>query len=222
MRIGFERQRLMGFFITFEGGEGSGKSTQARILAQRLRAAGRDVVMTREPGGTPLAERVRKRLLAEAPNLSPVEQAILFAAARADHVEQVIAPAVARGEWVVCDRFADSTHVYQGAAGANMPLVEALRTVAVGDCEPHLTLVMDCPVDVGRGRVAARAGQDDPFDRDADAVQQARRDGFIALAKREPERCLLVDASQSRDAQSKVIWNGVQDRLVRPPLAHAD
>ena len=212
----------MGFFITFEGGEGSGKSTQARILAQRLRAAGREVVMTREPGGTPLAERVRERLLAEAPKLSPEEQAVLFAAARADHVERVIAPAIERGKWGVCDRFADSTHVYQGAAGANMALVEALRSIAVGECEPHLTFVMDCPVDVGRARVAARTGQDDPFDRDGDAVQQARREGFIALAEREPGRCILVDASQSRDAQSEAIWNGVQDRLVRPPMARAD
>ena len=155
-----------GRFITFEGGEGAGKSTQVQRLAARLKAAGREVVTTREPGGSPGAESIRDIVLrGEADRWSPVTETLLMYAARRDHVERVIRPALERGAWVVCDRFADSTRAYQGAAGGTDPaLIAALETHILEDTRPDLTLVFDLPVEVGLERAYARAGAEMRFE----------------------------------------------------------
>ena len=149
---------MAGRFITFEGGEGAGKSTQIRHLATRLAANGISVVTTREPGGTPNAEAIRRLLLdGFAKTLGPEGEAMLFAAARTDHVDNKIRPALAAGQWVLCDRFTDSTEVYQGiTGGVPMPLLRALERVSVGTTRPDLTFILDVPVDVGLARAAAR------------------------------------------------------------------
>lgn len=201
-------------FITLEGGEGAGKSTQARTLAQRLRAKGRDVLVTREPGGSPWAEKLRAGLISEKGRaLDPSEQAILFAAARADHVDTVIKPALRDGQWVVCDRFVDSTDAYQGTAGAPASLMALLRSVAVGDAMPDLTFVLDLPPDIGRERAAGRDALD-PFERDSLAVQEARREAFLAIAASSPDRCVVVDATASHDEIADAIWVVVRERLM--------
>lgn len=208
-----------GKFITFEGGEGGGKSTQARALAQSLRARGLEVVLTREPGGSPWAERLRAALLTEAGRaLAPVEQAILFAAARADHMDTVILPALAEGRWVVCDRFADSTEAYQGALGTSPAALELLKTVAVGATQPNLTFVLDLPPEVGLARAAERDVLD-PFEADTLAVHEARRAVFLDIAAREPHRCVLVDATAGPDEIGAAIWTVVRERLLGTPAA---
>lgn len=209
-----------GKFITLEGGEGAGKSTQARTLAQRLRAKGRDVLVTREPGGSAFAERLRASLISEKGRaLDPSEQAILFAAARGDHVDTVIQPALSDGQWVVCDRFVDSTEAYQGAAGAPPSLMALLKSVAVGDTMPDLTFVLDLPPELGRARAEGRDVLD-PFERDSLTVQEARREAFLAIAASNPDRCVVVDATVSQDEIADAIWIVVRERLM-PGLTFA-
>ncbi len=206
-------------FITFEGGEGAGKSTQIRRLAERLRATGRDVVTTREPGGSPTAEVIRDFLLSgRARPLGTVGEAWLFAAARLDHVVATIRPALARGAVVLCDRFADSTRVYQGAAGGiDAGLIDHLETVAVDGTTPDLTLVIDVPVEVGLGRVALRSGTaPDRFEADDVAVHEARRRAFLAVAAFDPARCVVVDGSRGVDEVAAEIAAVVADRLAGP------
>lgn len=206
---------LRGSFITLEGGDGGGKSTQARVIAQRLRAKGKDVLLTREPGGSPWAERLRDALITpKGRALASTEQAILFAAARADHVDTVIEPALAAGRWVICDRFCDSTEAYQGSGGASSGLTDLLRTIAVGRTMPDLTLILDLPPALGRERVMGRDALD-PFEADDMAVQEARRAAFLQIAKRDGERCIVVDASLPREDVSTSIWRAVVRRLVR-------
>lgn len=206
---------LRGSFITLEGGDGGGKSTQARVIAQRLRAKGKDVLLTREPGGSPWAERLRDALITpKGRALASTEQAILFAAARADHVDTVIEPALAAGRWVICDRFCDSTEAYQGSGGASSGLTDLLRTIAVGRTMPDLTLILDLPPALGRERVMGRDALD-PFEADDMAVQEARRAAFLQIAKRDGERCIVVDASLPREDVSTAIWRAVVRRLVR-------
>ncbi len=203
-----------GKFITLEGGEGGGKSTQARALAQSLRMKGLEVVLTREPGGSPWAERMRKALLTqEGRALAPVEQAIMFAAARADHVDTVILPALAEGRWVVCDRFADSTEAYQGPLGTPAEVLELLKMVAVGPTRPDLTFVLDLPPQVGLARAAEREALD-PFEADELAVHEARRAVFLDIAAREPHRCVVVDATAAPDEIGAAIWSVVRERLL--------
>nr|WP_293423993.1 dTMP kinase [Phreatobacter sp.] len=190
-----------GRFITLEGGEGAGKSTQARRLADYLKSRGIDVVLTREPGGSPGAEILRHVLLgggAEA--FGPETETLLFAAARRDHLNVTILPALARGAWVICDRFADSTRVYQGHAG-RVPndFVLAVERVTVGDDRPDLTLVLDLPAKVGLARVASRGGATDRFEKEDIAFHNKLRQGFRALVRAEPDRCKLIDASQDAD-----------------------
>ncbi|MDQ0506956.1 dTMP kinase [Xanthobacter agilis] len=205
-----------GLFITLEGGEGTGKSTQARLLAAHLRARGRRVVETREPGGSAGAEAVRHVLLSGAAEpLGPRVEALLFAAARADHVAVLIAPALAAGTVVVCDRFMDSTRVYQGVVGHVEPeLLRGLERVCV-KARPDLTLVLDVPPEVGLGRAAARGkgAVADRFEREGLAYHGAVRDAFLALAAAEPERCAVVDATPAAEAVAVRIAALVDARL---------
>lgn len=204
-----------GRFITFEGGEGAGKSTQVQRLAARLCAESREVVTTREPGGSPGAESIRDLVLrGEADRWSPVTETLLMYAARRDHVERVIRPALARGAWVVCDRFADSTRAYQGAAGGTDPaLISALERHVVEDTRPDLTLVFDLPPEVGLERAHARAGAEMRFESKGLAFHQRLREGFRAIAAAEPDRCVLIDAAVSMDAVEVAVWAAVQERL---------
>ena len=207
---------MAGRFITFEGGEGAGKSTQIKRLADRLLSLRHQVVVTREPGGTPTAESIRTVLLSGAgEQLGPDGEAVLFAAARADHVDRVIRPALRTGKWVLCDRFADSTRVYQGVGGgADAEILEALERVAVGRTQPDLTLILDVPVEIGLARAAKRSGGPDRFERDDLAVHEARRQAFLAIAAAEPDRCVIIDASRTEDSTAEAIWKAVSARLL--------
>jgi len=204
-----------GRFITFEGGEGAGKSTQLKRLAARLEAAGKDVVATREPGGSPGAESIRDLVLnGAADRWSPVTETLLMYAARRDHIERVIAPALARGAWVVCDRFADSTRAYQGAAGGTDPaLIAALETHILQDVRPDLTLIFDFPPQMGLERATARPGAEMRFESKGMAFHERLREGFLAVAKAEPGRCAVIDARGSIEAVEAAVWAAVQDRL---------
>ena len=206
-----------GRFITLEGGEGAGKSTQQRRLVARLQATGLAVVATREPGGSPRAEEIRTLVLSgAAERLGPTAEALLFAAARADHLDKTIRPALARGDWVVCDRFADSTRAYQGAAGGIDPhVLQALERIVVGDTRPDLTLVLDLPVETGLARAKARRGSGgvDRFEGEPQAFHEALRRAFTVIAAREPERCALIDASGSEDEVAAAVWTAVAGRL---------
>ncbi len=193
-----------GRFVTFEGGEGTGKSTQSKRLAEALKARGRDVVMTREPGGSPTAEAIRGLLLSgRARPLGVLGEAYLFAGARIDHVAELIEPSLRGGAWVICDRFADSSRVYQGAAGG-LPaeVVDGLVDAAIGSTIPDLTIVIDVPVEIGLARVHHRAEGADRFESDSVAIHEARRQGFLGLAERFPERCVVIDGSRDKDAVS--------------------
>lgn len=187
---------MSGRFITFEGGEGVGKSTQVARLAERLREAGLEVVATREPGGTPAAETLRNLVLGGAVARFGAEaEALFMAVARADHVDRVIRPALARGAWVISDRFVDSTRVYQGAAdGVNEDLIDRLETTATGGLMPDLTIMLDLDAETGVAR-AGQVGGPDRFERDRLDVHRRRREAFLDIARRHPERCVVVDAS---------------------------
>lgn len=212
-----------GRFITFEGGEGSGKSTQARRLAERLRGQGLDVLLTREPGGSPFAEQIRGLLLGGtlAPH-PPVAEALLFSAARADHLASAIRPALAAGRWVICDRFADSTRVYQGAAGGVAPeTLDTLERLVVGETMPDLTIILDIDARAGLARATSRreaieGSEIDPFESRALAFHERLRAGYLEIAAREPRRCVRVDASAFLDAISESIWSAVAARLLQP------
>jgi dTMP kinase len=216
---------MRGKFITFEGGEGTGKSTQAGLLAHKLEALGLGVLLTREPGGSPGAEIIRHVLLSGAAKpLGADAEAMLFAAAREDHVRCTIEPALAAGKWVVCDRFADSTRVYQGALGqVDRRLIKGLERVSIGDLLPDLTLVLDVPIDVALERLALRRGGAAPDRFEAENVEfhQKLREAFRALAADEPERCVIIDASVPRVQVAKDIWDSVQAKLdpATAPLA---
>jgi dTMP kinase len=208
---------MRGKFITFEGGEGTGKSTQAALLAHKLESQGLSVLLTREPGGSPGAEIIRHVLLSGAAKpLGADAEAMLFAAAREDHVRCTIAPALAAGKWVVCDRFADSTRVYQGALGqVDRRLIKGLERVSIGDLSPDLTLILDVPVDVALERRALRRGGAAPDRFEAENVEfhEKLRAAFRALAVDEPERCVIIDASVPRVQVAKDIWDTVQAKL---------
>jgi dTMP kinase len=208
---------MRGRFISFEGGEGAGKSTQAGLLAQRLRELGINVVVTREPGGSPGAEIIRHVLLSGgAKPFGPDAEAILFAAARADHVAGTIAPALERGDWVICDRFIDSTRVYQGVLGEVDPrIIRGLERLAVGDTMPELTLVLDVPPKAGLERAAARRGTAaaDRFESEAAEFHTKLRRAFQALVKSEPARCVMIDTRRPKQKVADQIWEIVQTRF---------
>ena len=198
-----------GRFITFEGGEGAGKSTQARRLAERLRGLGHEVVLTREPGGSPGAEALRALLVeGDADRWSPLSETLMMYAARADHLERTIRPALARGAWVICDRFLDSTRAYQGA-GTPPGLITDLERAVVGADLPNLTLVFDLPVETGLARAGARAGGEARFEAKGEAFHQALRAAFLEIARREPQRCVVVDAAPAPDAVAQAVWAAV-------------
>ncbi|MDB5440309.1 MAG: thymidylate kinase [Caulobacteraceae bacterium] len=204
-----------GYFITFEGGEGAGKSTQLRRLAQRLEAAGREVVMTREPGGSPGAEAIRDLLVnGEVDRWSPMAETLLLYAARADHLQRVIRPALERGAVVLCDRFSDSTRAYQGAAGGlGEGLIDELERRVVGESSPDLTLILDLPPSQGLARAAGRGGAEARFEAKGEAFHAALREAFLAIARNEPERCVVVDAVQPPEAVEMAIWARVSVAL---------
>jgi dTMP kinase len=212
-----------GRFITFEGGEGSGKSTQAQLLADRLRGRGSDVVLTREPGGSTFAEQVRALILdpATAPH-SAFSEALLFYAARSDHLDSTIRPALAAGRWVICDRFSDSSRVYQGVAGGLEPaMLDRLEGMIVAPTRPDLTLILDLPADVGLARAADRrranavvGTQPDAYEKRDLAFHERLRAGYAAIAKAEPQRCVLVDGAKSPNAIAAEIWAHVERRLL--------
>jgi dTMP kinase len=206
-----------GRFITFEGGEGAGKSTQIRRLAEQLKTRDLDVVLTREPGGSPLAETLRAVLLSgKAAAYGPEAEAMLFSAARADHVDRLIRPALAEGRWVLSDRFADSTRVYQGVVGAVPAVtVAALENLALDGLKPDLTLVLDLPAETGVTRAAVRRGAEtaDRFEREGLAIHEARRQGFLDLAKTEPTRIVVIDAEGTADEVAARVWEEVERRL---------
>src|SRR5262245_55425765 len=208
---------MQGRFITFEGGEGTGKSTQAAQLAERLKAHGLGVVLTREPGGSPGAEAIRHVVLSGAAQpLGPHAEAILFAAARDDHVHELIRPALDAGHWVVCDRFADSTRIYQGVLGnVDARLIRSLERIAVGATRPDLTCILDVPVEMGLKRASRRRGRKaaDRFEAEALEFHTRLREAYRELADREPERCVLIDARVNADAVSEVVWAEVSRRL---------
>lgn len=210
-----------GRFITLEGGEGAGKSTQIRRLGERLRAMGLGVVETREPGGSPGAEEIRGLLLGGGvERWDGVTEALLMYAARRDHLARTVWPALERGQWVLCDRFEDSTRAYQGAgSGLERAVIDALGQVVRGAFAPDLTLILDLPVAVGRARAAARRGPDDRFEQRDDTFHERVRQGFLAIAAAEPERYLVIDASQPLEAVSDAIWQAVERRLA--PAASA-
>jgi dTMP kinase len=204
-----------GRFITFEGGEGTGKSTQARALAERLKAQGRDAVLTREPGGSPGAEAIRDLLVrGEADRWSPVTETLLMYAARRDHIERVIRPALQAGRWVVCDRFADSTRAYQGAGGrAPMDLIGALEAQVLEGLKPDLTFVMDLPPETGLARAGARPDLDTRFESKGQAFHGRLRQAFLDIAAQEPDRCVLIDATGSVEEVASRLWAELGGRL---------
>jgi dTMP kinase len=217
---------MRGKFITLEGGEGTGKSTQASLLAIRLAALGIGVQITREPGGSPGAEIIRHVLLSGAAKpLGPEAEAMLFAAARDDHVRQTILPALNAGKWVICDRFADSTRVYQGVLGSvDSRFIRALERVSIGDLVPELTLVLDVPVEVGLKRAAGRRHQSDPdrFEAENFDFHRKLRQAYLALAETERDRCVVIDAKAPKKTVADRIWNVVRNRLEpRAPSATA-
>lgn len=203
-----------GFFISFEGGEGAGKSTQIRRLAERLRAAGHDVVVTREPGGSAGAEAIRELLVnGSADRWSPVTETLLMYAARRDHVERVIRPGLAEGKVVLCDRFADSTRAYQGAGGdAPASLIASLEEHVLNGTIPALTLILDLPAEVGLHRAEARGGAA-RFESKGLDFHQRLRAGYLEIARREPERCVVIDADAQIDAVTAAIAEAVAQRL---------
>jgi dTMP kinase len=203
-----------GRLITFEGGEGAGKSTQLARLAAALRGAGCPLVTTREPGGTPGAEAVRELLIGGGPERwTPLSETLLVQAARHDHVTRVIAPALAAGRWVLCDRFSDSTRVYQGIAGElGLALIDRLHHTIFGDLLPDLTLILDVPVVIGLARrQAARSGN--RFEHKPESYHERVREGFLALARAEPDRCIVIDAMQAENAVANAVRAAVSRRF---------
>ena len=212
-------QTARGRFITLEGGEGTGKSTLQIALRDRLAGQGVDVVLTREPGGTPRAEAIRALVLTPPGGkpFSPLAEALLMNAARSDHLDELIRPALSAGRWVICDRFSDSTRVYQGVSGEVSP--EALQSLVahvVGPTRPDLTLILDAPVSITHERRAARKGPKDAQDvfeqRDLDFHQSVRL-AFADIARSEPDRCKLIDASRLPNEVADAAWSYVAQLL---------
>jgi dTMP kinase len=207
--------RRPGRLITFEGGEGAGKSTQIGHLAAALRDAKIDVLVTREPGGTPGAELIRKLLVEGPPDRwLPLTEALLLHAARHDHVVRRIAPGLAAGRWVLCDRFMDSTRVYQGVAGGvGEAVTERLHATIFGDLRPDLTVILDVPVTTGLDRRRRGASGEQRFEQMTGAFHERVREGFRALARAEPERCVLIDAARPIEAVAADVRELVSRRL---------
>ena len=206
-----------GRLITFEGGEGSGKSTQAGILANRLARAGSKVFATREPGGSPAAEEIREALLSgRVSQFGPFAEAVMFAVARADHIETEIDQALHEGKWVVCDRFFDSTRAYQGATvGVPRGLINALERLTVGNLSPDITFILDIRPEQGLARAAERrnSAAPDRFESQELMLHERIRRAFLDIAEEEPDRCVVVDASQPEAMVAEDVWEVVLQRL---------
>jgi len=218
---------MRGHFITFEGGEGSGKSTHATALAERLKAQGIVVVLTREPGGSPGAEIIRHILLSGiAKPLGAEAEAFLFAAARDDHVRNTILPALEAGRWVICDRFIDSTRVYQGALGnVDGKVIRGLERITVGQAaRPEITFLLDVPATVGLARAQSRRGgaAADRFESESVEFHEKLRAAYRALAAAEPARIVVVDGRAPREVVAERIWTIVEERLRPAPSLHAE
>ncbi|MFZ5929917.1 MAG: dTMP kinase [Pseudomonadota bacterium] len=206
-----------GKFITLEGGEGTGKSTQARLLQSALQQRGLEVVLTREPGGAPGAEFIRKLLVeGDATRWDAMSEALLLFAARRVHLRETIVPALNRGDWVICDRFTDSTFAYQGdAGGLGRAAIERLAAIAL-DADspvPDVTLVLDIPVELGLARAHARGDAENRFESLGTAFHQRLRDSFLQIARREPARCILIDAAPAPEAVARAIIAALTSRL---------
>lgn len=212
-----------GRFITFEGGEGSGKSTQIKLLADRLNASKLQTIVTREPGGSTGAEIIRHLVLSGMGKmLGPETESLLFAAARDDHVNAVIKPALEQGKWVLCDRFTDSTRVYQGEVGHVDPkLLRAMERVTIGDLKPDLTLILDVPVAVGLKRAIARRGTAvaDRFEEEGLSFHEKLRDAYRRIAAEDPQRCALIDANADAETVAARIWSALRDHLFSTAVA---
>ncbi|MBX9908670.1 MAG: dTMP kinase [Beijerinckiaceae bacterium] len=213
-----------GCFITLEGGEGAGKSTLARALAQRLQALGLTVDLTREPGGSPKAEAIRETILSgQVKRHGPFVEALMFAAARIDHIDRRIRPALTRGDWVICDRFIDSTRVYQGALGRIEPdLLDELEQVTIDGLTPDLTLILDLDPAAGLMRAARRrrpGEASDRFESEALDFHTRLRQAYLAIAAEEPERCIVLDAALAPDALAQAAWEALSRRLPIPQTA---
>ena len=204
-----------GRLITFEGGEGAGKSTQVSILVDRLRNAGRHAIATREPGGSPAAEDIRETLLSgKVKQFGPFAEALLVSIAREDHIDTVISDALARGQWVVCDRFLDSTRAYQGATGGvPAPVISALERLTLQGIMPNLTIVLDIPVEEGLARMARRRGAPDRFESQDISQHERIRKAFLSIAEEEPGRCVVVDARKPEALVAEDVWEAVAERL---------
>ncbi|MET0660979.1 MAG: dTMP kinase [Steroidobacteraceae bacterium] len=207
---------MSGRFITLEGGEGAGKSTQLALACELIRAAGYEVVATREPGGTARAEQIRSLLLDKTSEAMPATcELLLMFAARASHLENLIKPALGRGAWVVCDRFTDASYAYQGA-GRGMPFehIQALETIVQAGLKPDLTLLLDTPVAVGLHRAQQRnrtqRSEADRFESEQAAFFERVRDGYLEIAKREPQRVRLIDASRPMEQVSADVRSTLQ------------
>ena len=210
-----------GRFITLEGGEGAGKSTLARTLAEQLRARGLEVDVTREPGGTDNAEAIRELLIrGETGRWSAECETLLLYAARADHVSRRIRPSLERGAWVICDRFSDSTRAYQGAAGGMTPeAIAAIDTAALGRFSPDLTLVLDLDPEAGLERTRTRGEAETRFERRNIAFHTALRQGFLDIAEAEPGRCAVIDAARDADAVADEAFAIIKARLPLEPAS---
>jgi dTMP kinase len=209
-------------FITFEGGEGAGKSTQIRMLAATLRASGHEVVVTREPGGSPGAEAIRHVVLSGAAEpFGPQMEAVLFAAARADHIDRTIRPALERGAVVLSDRFVDSSRVYQGVTGGlERSFMETLERATVEDMMPDLTLILDIDPEEGMRRAGARRGtsEADRFEKEGLSLHRRRRKAFLEIAKSEPKRCKVIDASRPAEKIAAEIASAAEAVIDRKGL----
>lgn len=205
---------VSGKFLTFEGGEGAGKSTQIKRLAAALEKSGISVTSTREPGGSPGAETIRGLLLDPAAEWDAPTEALLHFAARADHYTTRIAPALRAGDWVICDRFADSTRAYQGyGLGLSMEAIETLYEVTLGTFAPDLTIILDVPVETGMKRMNARDGDPDRYEQMDIAFHERLRQGFLDIARKEPGRCEVIDADTDIDTVTARIFDCVARRL---------
>ena len=206
-----------GKFISFGGGEGSGKSTQIKLLADRLAAAKLRAIVTREPGGSPGAEIIRHLVLSGMGKLlGPDAETLLFAAARDDHVHTVIQPALSQGTWVLCDRFSDSTRAYQGRLGNVAPgVLNAMQRVTIGNLKPDLTIILDVPVEIGLKRAAVRRGTGAPdrFESEDIKFHQDLRDAYRQIAAEDSDRCVLIDATPTPDVVAAQVWTALRDHL---------
>ena len=205
-------------FITIEGGEGVGKSTQISALRDAILARGFEVVLTREPGGTPRAERIRELLLENSEEaMPPACELLLMFAARATHLHNVIRPALSRGAWVICDRFIDATYAYQGGGrGFDVEFIATLERSVLADLRPDLTLLLDAPIEVSSARARARnaaAGSTDRFEREQQSFFERVREAYLQRARLEPERIVVIDAAQTQSQVSAAIRGVVRERL---------